>query len=72
MSKKRLKKKRTLNYADVIVSFLVISIIGLIIIPLPAIALDILIVINLAVAININNVQAWFKYVFNPFDTDRR
>ncbi|KRN30734.1 flagellar biosynthesis protein FlhA [Liquorilactobacillus mali] len=71
MSKKRLKKKRTLNYADVIVSFLVISIIGLIIIPLPAIALDILIVINLAVAINILLITLFTRSVleFTTFPT---
>ncbi|MFT9371989.1 flagellar biosynthesis protein FlhA [Liquorilactobacillus hordei] len=71
MSKKKLKKKRTLNYADVIVSFLVISIIGLIIIPLPAIALDILIVINLAVAINILLITLFTRSVleFTTFPT---
>ncbi|MDN2453744.1 flagellar biosynthesis protein FlhA [Lactobacillus sp. UCMA15818] len=71
MGKKRLKKKRTLNYADVIVSFLVISIIGLIIIPLPAMALDILIVINLAVAINILLITLFTKSVleFTTFPT---
>ncbi|AUJ30653.1 flagellar biosynthesis protein FlhA [Liquorilactobacillus hordei] len=71
MSKKKLKKKRILNYADVIVSFLVISIIGLIIIPLPAIALDILIVINLAVAINILLITLFTRSVleFTTFPT---
>lgn len=49
----RKRSKRKLNYADVIVSFLVVSIIGLIIVPLPAVILDVLIVINLTVAINI-------------------
>ncbi|KRM92193.1 flagellar biosynthesis protein FlhA [Liquorilactobacillus cacaonum] len=71
MSKKKIKKKRNLNYADVIVSFLVVSIIGLIIIPLPAVALDILIVINLAVAINILLITLFTRSVleFTTFPT---
>ena len=41
------KSKKKIGYADVLVSFLVIGIIGLIIIPLPATILDFLIIVNL-------------------------
>ena len=46
------KSKKKIGYADVLVSFLVIGIIGLIIIPLPATILDFLIIVNLTIAIH--------------------
>ncbi|KRL05499.1 flagellar biosynthesis protein FlhA [Liquorilactobacillus oeni] len=63
--------KRKLNYADVIVSFLVVSIIGLIIVPLPAPVLDVLIVVNLTVAINILLITLFTRSVleFTTFPT---
>lgn len=73
MQKAAQKKKhgRKLNYADVLVSFLVVGIIGLIIIPLPAPILDVLIVINLTVAMNILLITLFTKSVleFTTFPT---
>ncbi|KRM96855.1 flagellar biosynthesis protein FlhA [Liquorilactobacillus aquaticus DSM 21051] len=73
MQKAVQKKKsgRKLNYADVLVSFLVVGIIGLIIIPLPAPILDVLIVINLTVAMNILLITLFTKSVleFTTFPT---
>lgn len=47
------KKKSALSMADILISLLVVGIIALIIIPLPAFLLDILIIVNLTLAINI-------------------
>lgn len=47
------KKKSALSMADILISLLVVGIITLIIIPLPAFLLDILIIVNLTLAINI-------------------
>lgn len=47
------KRKSALSVADILISLLVVGIIALIIIPLPAFLLDILIIINLTLAINI-------------------
>lgn len=52
-SKKKTAKKNALRPADLIVSILVVSIIGLIIIPLPIPLLDILITVNIAIAVNV-------------------
>ena len=51
-SKKKAKGNKLLA-ADIIISFVVVGVIGLIIIPLPAAVLDVLIVTNMAIAINI-------------------
>jgi flagellar biosynthesis protein FlhA len=65
------KSKRKIGYADVLVSFLVIGIIGLIIIPLPAAILDLLIIVNLTIAINILLITLFTKTVleFTTFPT---
>lgn len=52
-NKQKAAKKNALRPADLIVSLLVVSIIGLIIIPLPLPVLDFLITINMAIAMNI-------------------
>ena len=65
------KSKKKIGYADVLVSFLVIGIIGLIIIPLPATILDFLIIVNLTIAINILLITLFTKTVleFTTFPT---
>lgn len=62
---------KTLNYSDVIVSFVVVLIIGLIIIPLPSSFLDFLIIINITVGINILLITLFTKNVleFATFPT---
>lgn len=65
------KKKRKLSSADIVISFVVVGVIGLIIIPLPSTILDVMIVTNLAVAINILLITLFTKSVleFTTFPT---
>lgn len=65
------RKTKALNRTDVIVAFLVVAIIGLIIVPLPAFLLDLLIVVNLTIAINILLITLFTKNVleFSTFPT---
>src|SRR5699024_11671987 len=49
--------------ADIMLSFVVMGIIGLIIIPLPEIILDLLIIVNLTLAINILLITLFTKNV---------
>lgn len=65
------KKLGGINRTDVVVAFLVVAIIGLIIVPLPAMILDVLIVVNLTVAINILLITLFTKNVleFSTFPT---
>lgn len=65
------KKGKSLGYADVVISFLVVGIIGLIIVPLPATILDFLIIVNLTIAINILLITLFTKSVleFSTFPT---
>lgn len=65
------RKTKVLNRTDVIVAFLVVAIIGLIIVPLPAFLLDLLIVVNLTIAINILLITLFTKNVleFSTFPT---
>lgn len=60
-----------LNYSDVIISFMVVAIIGLIIIPLPSTILDFLIIINMTIGINILLITLFTKSVleFATFPT---
>ncbi|MEG0286088.1 MAG: flagellar biosynthesis protein FlhA [Vagococcus sp.] len=62
---------RSFNYSDIIVSFVVVSVIGLIIIPLPSSFLDFLIIINITVGINILLITLFTKNVleFATFPT---
>lgn len=64
-------KRSKLRSADVLVSLIVVGIIGLIIIPLPTFLLDLLIIINLTLAINILLVTLFTKTVleFSTFPT---
>lgn len=64
-------KKNKLKTADILVSLIVVGIIGLIIIPLPTFLLDLLIIINLIMAINILLVTLFTKTVleFATFPT---
>lgn len=68
VSKFNLKNK---NYSDVIVSFVVVAVIGLIIIPLPSSFLDFLIIVNITVGINILLITLFTKSVleFTTFPT---
>src|SRR5699024_4652213 len=52
-NKQKAPKSKKIKTADLIVSLLVVSIIGLIIIPLPVPLLDVLITVNIAIAMNI-------------------
>ena len=65
------EKGKSLGYADVVISFLVVGIIGLIIVPLPATILDFLIIVNLTIAINILLITLFTKSVleFSTFPT---
>ena len=65
------RKTKVLNRTDVIVAFLVVAIIGLIIVPLPAFLLDLLIIVNLTIAINILLITLFTKNVleFSTFPT---
>ncbi len=60
-----------LNYSDVIISFMVVAVIGLIIIPLPSTILDFLIIINMTIGINILLITLFTKSVleFATFHT---
>lgn len=60
-----------LNYSDVIISFMVVAVIGLIIIPLPSTILDFLIIINMTIGINILLITLFTKNVleFATFPT---
>lgn len=71
MNEETIKSKRKISYADVIVSFLVVGIIGLILIPLPAAFLDLLIIVNLTIAMNILLFTLFTKSVleFTTFPT---
>ncbi|MGF2054415.1 flagellar biosynthesis protein FlhA [Vagococcus fluvialis] len=62
---------RSLNYSDIVVSFVVVAVIGLIIIPLPSSFLDFLIIINITVGINILLITLFTKNVleFATFPT---
>lgn len=64
-------KKKRFNNADIVMAFLVLGILGLIIIPLPTAILDILIVVNLTVAMNILLITLFTKSVleFTTFPT---
>ena len=62
---------KNLNYSDIIVSFIVVTVIGLIIIPLPSSFLDFLIIVNITVGINILLITLFTKNVleFATFPT---
>lgn len=65
------KKMKSVSYADVIISFVVVGIIGLIIVPLPAAVLDFLIIVNLTIGFNILLITLFTKNVleFSTFPT---
>ena len=65
------KPKKGIGLADILISVIVLAIIGLIIIPLPSALLDILIIINLTIAINILLITLFTKSVleFTTFPT---
>lgn len=65
------KKMKSVSYADVIISFIVVGIIGLIIVPLPAAVLDFLIIVNLTIGFNILLITLFTKNVleFSTFPT---
>ena len=62
---------KNMNYSDVIISFMVVAVIGLIIIPLPSTILDFLITINMTIGINILLITLFTKSVleFATFPT---
>lgn len=62
---------KNINYSDVIISFMVVAVIGLIIIPLPSMILDFLIIINMTIGINILLITLFTKSVleFATFPT---
>lgn len=62
---------KNMNYSDVIISFMVVAVIGLIIIPLPSTILDFLIIINMTIGINILLITLFTKSVleFATFPT---
>ncbi|WP_207942444.1 flagellar biosynthesis protein FlhA [Enterococcus sp. DIV2402] len=65
------KKLKKISYADVIISFIVVGVIGLIIVPLPAAVLDFLIIVNLTIGFNILLITLFTKNVleFSTFPT---
>lgn len=71
MDNKAKAKKGGLTPAEIVISFLVVGIVGLIIIPLPTSLLDIFIVTNLTIAINILLITLFAKSVleFSTFPT---
>ena len=71
MDNKAKAKKGGLTPAEIVISFLVVGIVGLIIIPLPTSLLDIFIVTNLTIAINILLITLFTKSVleFSTFPT---
>ncbi|WP_314061235.1 flagellar biosynthesis protein FlhA [uncultured Vagococcus sp.] len=64
-------KASTINYSDVIISFIVVAVIGLIIIPLPSSILDFLLIINITIGINVLLITLFTKNVleFSTFPT---
>ena len=71
MAKKKKAQKVGLSRPEIIISFLVVGIVGLIMIPLPTQVLDVLIVTNLTIAINILLMTLFTKTVleFSTFPT---
>lgn len=71
MDNKAKAKKGGLTPAEIVISFLIVGIVGLIIIPLPTSLLDIFIVTNLTIAINILLITLFTKSVleFSTFLT---
>lgn len=71
MDNKAKAKKGGLTPAEIVISFLIVGIVGLIIIPLPTSLLDIFIVTNLTIAINILLITLFTKSVleFSTFST---
>lgn len=71
MDNKAKAKKGGLTPAEIVISFLIVGIVGLIIIPLPTSLLDIFIVTNLTIAINILLITLFTKSVleFSTFPT---
>lgn len=65
------KQNKALSTSDILVSFIVVGIIGLIIIPLPAVVLDLLIIVNLTIGMNILLITLFTKNVleFSTFPT---
>lgn len=65
------KQNKAMNTSDILVSFIVVGIIGLIIIPLPAFVLDFLIIVNLTIGMNILLITLFTKNVleFSTFPT---
>ncbi|MGO2084111.1 flagellar biosynthesis protein FlhA [Vagococcus sp.] len=65
------KRLGQINYADVVVSFVVVAVIGLILIPLPSFILDFLIIINITIGINVLLITLFTKSVleFSTFPT---
>lgn len=65
------KQSKGVGLADIIVSFLVVGIIGLILIPLPTTLLDLLIIVNLTIGMNILLITLFTKNVleFSTFPT---
>ncbi|MGX7195967.1 flagellar biosynthesis protein FlhA [Enterococcus olivae] len=64
-------KTKSIGFADIAISFLVVGIIGLIIVPLPAAVLDFLIIVNLTIGLNILLITLFTKNVleFATFPT---
>ncbi|MBP1042033.1 flagellar biosynthesis protein FlhA [Vagococcus sp. BWB3-3] len=64
-------KAKSINYSDVIVSFIVVAVIGLIIIPLPSSILDFLLIVNITIGINVLLITLFTKNVleFSTFPT---
>lgn len=65
------RKMKAVGTADILISFLVVGIIALIIIPLPAVILDFLIIVNLTISLNILLITLFTKNVleFSTFPT---
>lgn len=65
------KNKSSINYSDVFISFIVVAVIGLIIIPLPSSILDFLIIVNITIGINVLLITLFTKNVleFSTFPT---
>ncbi|GBG94918.1 flagellar biosynthesis protein FlhA [Ligilactobacillus salitolerans] len=70
-NKKKAAKKKVIQPADLVISILVVSIIGLIIIPLPLPVLDFLIALNIAIAMNVLLITMFTQSVleFTTFPT---
>ncbi|MHC5269556.1 flagellar biosynthesis protein FlhA [Enterococcus sp. LJL98] len=67
----RPQKNKAISLADILISFLVVGIIALILIPLPAAILDLLIIVNLTIGMNILLITLFTKNVleFATFPT---